>query len=304
MSGLRLSTDVALGLALRHAYEEQLTSAIDDLAAGVPRGVHDVRKHVKKARALAFAASDAQSAEGVDGSTELKIANRSLGALSDAHRLGVTATRLKGFDQRLLADPVVERLIAALHRRAALFDEIAMREGTYQRAARLLRSARDRAAGWRDAEVTAASVIRAISAAHGMAGEVRREIRHRPTVESYHRWRRRVKLEWYLFRIVGSHTGERLTDDRRRLAALDACLGELHDLNVLAAVLCSESILPRDPAARAVRAVRARAGDLRRHAMRFSAVLKDSPRQLAQRLEALWGLEPQRAEQPSWPAIA
>ena len=304
MSGLRLPLDLPPGEGLRQAYQLQLASAMKDLAAGVPHGVHDVRKRVKKARALAFAARDARPAAASDEDTELKIANRSLGSLSDAHRLELTVEKLRGFDPPLLPDDVVEQLRAALRRRLAAFDDIALRDGTYDRAALLVRSAKDRAAEWRVEAVDAVSVGEAIHDAHQMAAHLRGEIRKRPTVEGYHRWRRRVKLEWYLFRIVSKVTGDRLADDRHRLAALDACLGELHDLHVLAAALSTESLLSRGAAAHAVRVVRARAGDLRRHADRLSAVLKDSPRQVADRLDALWGMDTRRAEQTKWPAIA
>lgn len=299
----RLRAGQPIGRELKRVYESQLDAAIEHLRTEEPCDMHAVRKHVKKARALLFASREAQ-ADYRDADDELKIANRSLGVLSDAHRI-IEATRLlRGFDRARLPDAVLQSMRLALTARAATFDAIANRDDTRGRAARLLISARKRASNWDLDALDAEALAGAIREAHDLARAPRRQVRRRPTVKNYHRWRRRVKLEWYLFRIIEEHTGDRLRDDRHRLAALDACLGELHDLNVLAAVIGAEPMLSRHDSAGALVALRAFGRDLRRRTAPLAVVLSDRSADVGRRVETLWGMPPTPLTEAAWPASA
>lgn len=299
----RLRADQPIGRELKRVYNSQLDAAIEHLRAEESCDMHSVRKHVKKARALLFAARRAQ-ADYRDADAELKIANRSLGVLSDAHRIIEAMQRLRGFDRARLPDVILQRLRLALTARASTFDAIANRDDTRLRAARLLISARRRASNWHLEALDAGAIAGAIREAHQLARAVRRQVRRRPTVEEYHRWRRRVKLEWYLFRITEDHTGDRLRDDRHRLAALDACLGELHDLNVLGAVIGAEAMLSRHDSANALVALRAFGRDMRRRTGPLAVVLNDRSAEVGRRVEMLWGMAPAAHTEAAWPAIA
>lgn len=299
----RLRAGEPIGRELKRVYEGQLDAAIEHLRAGQDCEMHAVRKHVKKARALLFAARAAQ-ADYRDADAELKIANRSLGVLSDAHRIIEVIPHLKGFDRARLSGAALERMRLALTARAATFDAIADRDGTRARAARLLLSARKRAATWDLDVIDRGTLAGAIREAHHLAREVRWNVRRRPTVEGYHRWRRHVKREWYLFRVIADHTGDRLRDDRHRLAALDACLGELHDLNVLGAVIGAEAILSRHESAGALVALRAFGRDLRRRTVLLAVVLNDRPADVGRRVDMLWGMAPASDSEAAWPASA
>jgi hypothetical protein len=298
----RLRTGRSIGHELKRLYESQLDAGMSGLRGAGGADAHRVRKHVKKARALLHCARSLQH-DWADADEELRTANRLLGVLSDAHRVIEAADRLREFDRDLLPGEMSTRLHAALVERAARFDAVADRDGTMHRAGRLLASARARTQDWQADGIDAAAMVRMVRDAHDAAREARAEVRRRPTVEAYHRWRHRVRREWHLFRIIFDQTGGRLRDEQSRLAALDASLGELHDVNVLGSVLTGESILPRGDTVGIVRVARARARDLRRRIALLAVVLNDRPRDMASRVAALWGRLPQSSE-ARWTASA
>jgi CHAD domain-containing protein len=301
----RLRRGRAIGSELKQLYDAQLGAALESLAAAANCDMHAVRKHIKKARALAYAATTAGATVSGDAERALKIANRSLGVLADAHRIVEIIERLRGFDRARLPDAMVDRIRGLLAARAANFDDIAARDGTRVKAARLVLFAKIASIGGRHASLDGAALALVLRDAHHQARQSRRVTRREPTVDAFHRWRRHVKREWYLFRLIADHTGDRLRDDRHRLAALDACLGELHDLNVLAAILDEESILSRRDTAAALRTLRAATRDLRRRAELLSVVLNDHARDVSARVEVLWGAAAAApAMEAAWPASA
>ena len=300
----RLRRGRSIGHEVTALYDAQLAAAIAKLTADATCDMHAVRKHIKKARALLHVAVTAGATAARHADRALKIANRSLGVVADAHRILKVLPRLSGFDRVRPPDDAIERVRRRLQARAATFDAIADRDGTRARAARLLISARAGAGEWNSTRLDAGALTESVRIAHHQARAARRAARDRPRVEAFHRWRRRVKLEFYLYRLISDHTGDRMRYDRRRLAAVDACLGKLHDLSVLGGVLAAEPILSRHETATMLLVIRAASRDLRRRAEMLSLVLNDHPGEVRGRIEALWGTDAVLPMEDAWPAIA
>lgn len=302
--GYRLNPQSALGVEIARVYRGQLSAAIAALAGDAPVSVHAARKHVKKARALLLRADEGGSIDP-DAEHELKIANRAVGALSDAHRIVEASELLKGFNRARVPDTLWMQLHAALVARRATVLVGAGASTWRERAARLIASARARADKWETVSVDDAAIASTVACVHRQSQHAARHARRRPTVAAYHHWRRSVKVEWYWHRLIADHTGGRLSDDQHRLAALDACLGTLHDLHVLAGVVADEQLLDRHDRARVLASLRELIRDLRRKAWLLADVLRDRPHDVKRRVRALWGMPalPARREE-RWPNVA
>jgi hypothetical protein len=289
--GYRLRIGHAINDEARRIYEEQLRAAEYALHRG-DRDVHAIRKHVKKARAVLLAGRESLGDAYTDADRELQAANRVLGELADAHRIVETTDLLKRFDLANMPDAAVARLRQALELRAESLERKALVDQARPRAARAIASALARAGEWKGAAIGDRRLARAIRHAHARARHLRRETARRPTIESYHNWRQRVKREWYLMRLVAEHTADRLEDDQHRLAALDACLGQLHDLGLLTMVVATEPVLPRRERARALATLRSLIRDLRRRSRTLAVALDDRPADVERRVLALWRRRP------------
>ena len=273
-----------IGDELRRLLDRQLERAIDALRASPPR-VAQARRRLKKARALVLAARPALSAHGTIG-RQLRHANHLLGPLTDAEMVIATLDGMRGFDDALLPEGNIARLRGALCGEAARIN--AASAALCGHAARLIAKQRDALAGFEPAVCGVHSTAGAVRRAHRNARTARRFALDHPSTAAFHAWRRRTKSEGELLHLLRDVVSRRLIDDERRLAQLDQCLGEMHDNAVLQQQVCAHSPLTRIQTARALRAMRARAGDLRRRARLLAGALDEPPRELEMRVLSLW----------------
>jgi CHAD domain-containing protein len=276
-------------------------SSVDDV-----RRVQDARKHIKKARALLQMIRTPLGSRYFEADDELRTANRALGPIADAHRVLETLAATRR--DRILHLPVTtfSALRVRLESRAAVIEQRASVDDVRARIVRLLASLRREVPTADLLSLDRAAIVAEIRGAHAASRKARRCAINRPSVDTFHRWRRRVKREWYLFRLVSALTGDRLRDERHQLAALDACLGELHDIDALIRAVAANSPFSRTEISRVIRTLRAHAHDLRHRASRLSAALDERPQQLAHRVRDLWGSVPRRraVTERAWPHSA
>ena len=256
--------------------------------------VYEARTHIKKMRTLLRLLSGTVGKRYFEADDELRMANRALGPVADAHRVQDTLAAIRGDGGLPLPVATLSAASSQLQARATAVETDAAAADVRSRTVRLLKSLRLEvvSAGW--PMLDRAAIVTDIREAHAAARHARRVAMRRPSVDSFHRWRRRVKHEWYLLRLVSELTGDRLRDERHQLAALAACLGELHDVDVLMRTLTPRPPLSRLQLAGLIRLLRARAHDLRHRAHRLSSLLDERPRRLARRVRLLWGAVPRR----------
>ena len=139
----------------------------------------------------------------------------------------------------------------ALVERAARIDRKAELDRALGKAARLLRTERDRIGAWRLKARGFRAVAPGIEKSFRRAKQAMTRVQMRPTGERYHAWRQRVKHLWLQVRLLEGRCHNRLSADERRPEALDGCLGELHNLTLLQVVWCTRqpSRVSRPPAA-------------------------------------------------------
>lgn len=284
---------------IKRLFDQQIRDATSGLTqpagADAAQRVHATRKHIKKARALLQVARQPLGRRYVDDDDQLRTVSRALGPRADAHRSLETlaATCREGIVQ--LQGPALSAVRAQLEARAAASDEEAVLEDLRRRVVRLLDSVRMDVASAEIASLDRAAIVAELRASHAAARKARRRAHRQPSVATFHRWRRHVKREWHLFRLIADITGDRLKDERQQLAALDACLGELHDVDVLIGAVTANSPLSRTDMAKVLKSLRAHVHDLRRLARRLSAFLDERPESMVKRVRVLWGATPRQA---------
>ena len=308
----RLKPGRPLGREVRRVFERQLDGAIANLqAAEGPSGLdafHEARKHVKKARAALRFVRGTLGDEFGPAKRRLGLVNRALGTVADARAVVGTLDRLQGFDDRRLPASAIAALRTWSLARAAHLGQRAEFDRVRDRTIRSLQAERRQADRWKLKARGRSAVIREIEATHRSARAVMNDLLARPTARGFHAWRRRVKTELHMLRLVAGPCGDRLADDARRLAALDGCLGELHNVCVLQDLIAAESPLSRRETADSLRALRSYRRDLRRKALTMGRIYHEQPRVLASRVRQLWG-SPGAGAGPgvgtgSWPRVA
>jgi hypothetical protein len=98
-----------------------------------------------------------------------------------------------------------------------------------------------------------------------------------------------VKDLWLQIRLVDRRCGDAFALERRRLAALDECLGEYHNIVILEAILVKEALVLRGDTIRGLRILREYQLDLRRRAARLgSRALAETPAKFMSRVRHRW----------------
>lgn len=301
----RIAKGRPLGQEITQLFDHQIAAAVSCLTdanrADTGRRIHEARKHIKKARALLQLAGRSPGVAYQKIDDELRMAKRALGPLADATRYATTLGHVRTNDTARLPASIFDSVRMRLHANAAVVNDRVTRDAVRARTTRLLDSVRQQALGWNLRDIDEDAIVRAMLACHGATRQRRRRARGRPTIDAYHSWRRRAKREWYLLRLIEDLTGGRVTDEAHELAALDACLGRLHDIQMLAEAVAADSPLSRHDTARLLVVLRSQTRDERRRAHALAAVLNERPRDLALRIHALWGAPPRPAvirEQP------
>jgi len=296
----------------RQIFDHQLVRAImclrDPKTAAAHDSIHEARRHVKKARAVLRVLRASLGAEYRPADRRLRAFNRMLGELADARAMVSTLGNLVELDPTLPSH-ISGALRAQLVAHAAGMERQAQFDRLRYRATRLLEAERLRIPVWQLEVRGRNSVIQVIEDAHRAARAAMRDALRRPTADTFHAWRRRVKREWHLLRLIAAHCGDRLDLDQRRLEALDASLGELHNVSVLAALVARDSALSRRETAHVLVALRRYRHTLRRDAREMRHIFDEGPQHFAARVREAWGSPPADATAAApagepWPRVA
>ncbi len=217
--------------------EVQLTRAIEGLrmpeADGVDHTVHDVRRRLKKVRALLRLARPAMAGGYGSANADLRDAARDLSALRDAHALIGTFDELVGASH---VDRVDRAAVEAIRRALATRASRAVGEEAVnirlRRAVERLEAVRERIPRWRfddDPALLAAGV--ADTYGRGRAA-FRASARSRDDAR-LHEWRKRAKYGWEHAGLIAAIAPSVMEPLARSLKELADALGDDHDLAVL-----------------------------------------------------------------------
>jgi CHAD domain-containing protein len=269
---------------IRRIVSEQIDAAVAELGGetGEPReiAVHEGRKRFKRIRAVVRLARD-ELGERVYAreNAAYRGIGRRLAGIRDARVLVNTLDALDAEGFAGVRTVLVERHAAAADRAA---------EAGAQ-AISDLRAARERIAYWplrRDA----------FAALEGGLARVYRQGRRRrarayeiPDEEHFHEWRKRVKDLWHVLQLLEPVWPPVLTVAAEQAHELSDCLGDEHDLSVLAQSVERDRLGSAGERASLIELIAARQRGLRAAARPLGARLyAEKPADFADRMRAYW----------------
>ena len=293
----RLQPHRTIAHEVKRIADKQLMLALFGLRrVGTPPGdpaVDEACRHITKVKALI------RLIRPVLGDKTFIPANRRLGAIhrrlapiEDSRAVFAALARLAAEHHAIDAVVALQAIREGLVARAARVDRKAMFDRVLPRSVATLAVERARVGTW----LLDARDIRAITP--GLADSVRRTTEamaqaiERPTAARYDAWRRRTKELCLHIRLVEGRCAG-LSSIRTRLEALDACLGECHNVALLERMLTTEVLGSRRDTATVLRLLRRDQAELRARARTLGrAALRDTPRQFVRRVASHWRADP------------
>jgi len=225
---------------------EQLDGAVAKLTAtGGDRveAVHGARKHVKKARsALRLVRGELSPKAYRKENDRLRAAARELSGPRDAQVAVTALDRLRAAGEGDVAPRVWTRVRRVLDDRRRTAGEAVLGEGgTAAAVAERLVAARDRLAaldldrgGWK-------ALRGGLGREYARGLDARAAAARKPTADTLHAWRRRVKDSWYHTRLLEPVWPAPLGEVAAEAQRLSELLGDDHDLANLRATLAGDA---------------------------------------------------------------
>jgi CHAD domain-containing protein len=286
-----LSLSEPLADEVRRVAREQLDGAVAglrDADADRVAAVHDARKSVKKVRALLrLVAADLPKPVVRRENRALRDAGRLLSGTRDADVLvqsaGDLARRYVGRVPAASFEELRERLAAP----GAAAGDVAASAAA---AAAALEAIAGRVATWPTERCSGATLRRGMTTSYARGRTARRVALAKPTSESLHEWRKRVKDLWYHERLLQELWPPVLKAHAESTKELSEHLGDDHDLSVLRCRLTDDAALtdaPRLADDEVVALVDERRAQLQRQAFALGRrIYADAPKTVAPRLKA------------------
>ena len=196
--------------------------------------IHEVRKNIKKARAVLCLIRTEISGKCLRRQRKLlRLAANHLSRARDAY---VTAASLKALRQHFkgqLSPGALRHLRAALHRSLADEKQSFVDRRVVQRVERTLRAAGKgmtcldlKKKGWK-------AMDSGIQSSYARGRQAYREVLEDASSENFHEWRKRAKALWYQVRMLRSIWSEEMDTTAAELKSLGEDLGNEHDLVML-----------------------------------------------------------------------
>jgi CHAD domain-containing protein len=234
----RLRSNESIADGLRRLAREELRSISKHLDGAAPPpddAIHEIRKSVKKTRAILQVVS-ADNGRGLAKSAKrLHAINRRLSALRDADVMLETLNTLRTKDRRILNGRCFARVRRLLSSHRKSVTKAARRKGTWRRvdqgARKIWRDARQ----WKPKHRQFGSLAASIRLAHQRGRKAMARARKRQRPADFHEWRKQIKTLWYDLRLV-ERSSPRVRRDVKALHRAEEWLGNDHNV----VVLCDE----------------------------------------------------------------
>ena len=234
----RLRSTESIAKGLRRLAREELSSISTHLDGAAPPSddaIHEIRKSVKKTRAI-LQLIGADNGPGLARNAKrLDAINRRLSGLRDADVMLETLHRLRAAHRRILN----ERCFARVHRRLSSHKKSMMRaarrKGTWRRVGQSVRKIRQDARQWKPEHRQFGSLAARIRLSHRRGRRAMARARKRQRAADFHEWRKQIKTLWYELRLVEG-CSPRIRRDVKALHRAEEWLGNEHNI----VVLCDE----------------------------------------------------------------
>jgi CHAD domain-containing protein len=198
--------------------------------------VHESRKSIKKARAVAALLEQAGAKLPGKDRRRLKWAARTLSRLRDSGAIVDTFDRLRRHYPKQLSDRTYRALRQGLVGARNRTQARARRDGLAREAAERLAATRQSARHWTSPSIDWSGIVAVVAASYRRSRSAMKRARARGQSATLHRWRKKLKTLWYQLRLAKPLTPG-IAPLIARLKRLETELGEDHNLVVLAATL-------------------------------------------------------------------
>jgi hypothetical protein len=291
----RLRHDQSVADGIKRIIMRQFELATTELRdIGDPRSdaaIHSARRRVKKVQAAILLARPTLGHKFRTLNKRLRRTIRLLAPVADGqgvvHALDELADRYRAD----FSPPVFETIRSGLIEREARVDRKAKVDRVLQTVTATIRREHARVKRWRLRGGGFAQLAPGLEMSFRRARTAMAAALRHPTADNHHRWRRRVKNHWFHVRLIEGRCGNRLAAYKRRLEALDECLGQYHNFALLHSILLADPFVSRQETARRLRLIRRYQAELRHHAKSLGGRLYDErPSHFVRRVRALWQL--------------
>ncbi len=240
-SDFRVKKNEPLADGLRRVFCGQLDKALGQIEERPDKNstVHDVRRTVKKLRALLRLIRDVIGDEVHAAEDErLGAAARSIGGVRDAQMRLKTVEQLgRRFSGRRSAFVSTREILKAELARLASADTGSIRETSEK-----LETAKAQAGGWFPADIKWRQIRSGLRAIYKEGCQTFRKADASRAPEPVHEWRKRVKTLYYQFQLLENLASRSVKKLIRETEILGELLGEIHDLDILRAALVDQTI--------------------------------------------------------------
>ncbi len=290
----RLQGDEPAHEGVRRIARGRVDAALDQLRehskADLPSAVHDVRKDMKKLRAVLRLVRDELGDKRYRvENARYRDAARLLSRSRDAEVKLETLTGLRRHygDEVPALEELQETLEQERERLSGQLDAAEVGERIEQ-AAQAIERGGEAIGDW-PLETSGWKLVRSgLERSYRRGRERLRQVRDDPTPEAVHDWRKRVKDLWYHLRLLRDMWPEALKGAADQAHELSELLGDHHDLTVLAEEIRAGANGDRDAAA-LLELTERRQGELLEAAIPLGERLyAEKPKQFSARLSAYW----------------
>ena len=216
---------------------EQIEGAVTQLQRSddLNEGVHEARKHFKRVRALLRLARGAIPAETYESENQFfRDLGRLLSPVRDSAVYIETLDLLRNSYRALKTDEALQHLRKRMVREhRAVLEEFVQDVQQQESLIASLQEAQPRVASWMFHENEFSLFRAGLRRIYGRGRAERDAAYSRPSTESFHVWRKRVKYLWHHLQILQPLWPAQLKAMERECDRLADRLGEEHDLAVL-----------------------------------------------------------------------
>ncbi|HUB86796.1 MAG TPA: CHAD domain-containing protein [Verrucomicrobiae bacterium] len=274
--------------AVRRVCRERIGAARERLReGGKPAAIHDVRREIKKLRAVfRLARNGAGHGKYRKSVKALRTAADELAAPRDARVMLKAFEKLAGKSagQFPETEKALRRHCRREARRFRKKDSVAAADRILRKVDRRVGGLKIKASGW-------AAMEPGLRESYERGREASELVHRKPLPENFHDWRKHVKNLWYYFQLLRPAWPAEMRAMTDELESLAGQLGEDHDLfllNQFATKNCAKHALE---VATLNRRIESRQRELRAAALKLgSRLYAETPAMLCRRLENCWNL--------------
>ena len=240
----RFKRNEAIPQAIRRVFAEEIAWAVGQLSREKDRGkaIHEARKSVKKIRGLLSLVENGLGPLYKAEDQYFRDAGQRLSEFRDNSVMRQIFEDLAAKHPEIEAD-AVNQIRANLRRSER---EAPPEKDVSAKVIQLLEQARVKAQGWSLEGLRIEMLLRSATATFRKGRRALKRAQKTEKAEDLHDFRKKVKQHWYQLRLLEGMGGRDIKKRIAELRDLETCLGDEHNLSVLAERLSADAETTRD----------------------------------------------------------